>query len=243
MRDDHPTSDQDRLPTRVWPRNLALALGAAAVTFVGLRTLEPAADTSGTTADRPAQAVVTPKASASASASAPGVSTRPQVPLRQAFPAQVKAGGAVYTKVGAATLSSCTLADSVGPRLIAMINTSHGCVGEQVALYKDKQDDQFNLAVFTMKDPEDTLRMVNELSMAFQDFEVGAQAPPPSSGLRTLPPDSTMVQAFTGSGRAMVVGLGQWSDGRAADLQGLEDRLQPLQDAVGRTVFAYESHR
>jgi hypothetical protein len=78
--------------------------------------------------------------------------------------------------------------------------------------------------------------------MAFDDFEVGAQAPPPSSGLRTLSPNSTMIQAFTGSGRAMVAALGQWSDGRSTNLQALDDRLSPLQDAIGKIVFAYEAH-
>jgi hypothetical protein len=235
MRDDLTTSDQDRLPKRVWPRNLALALLAAGVTFLVLNAMQPESDPASGTA---VQAVVAPTASAGSS-SAPA---RPEIPLGRAFPARVKAGGTVYTKVGAASPASCTEPDSVGPRLIAMINTSGGCVGEQVALYKDSKDDQFNLAVFTMKDPQDTVRLVTELSMAFQDFEVGAQAPPPSSGLRTLPADSTMVQAFTGTGRAMVVGLGQWSDGRAVDLQALENRLKPLQDAVGQNVLAYETH-
>jgi hypothetical protein len=45
------------------------------------------------------------------------------------------ASGTIYTKVGATTVASCTEPDSVGPRLIAMIKESKGCVGEQVALY------------------------------------------------------------------------------------------------------------
>lgn len=225
----------DASPKRVWPRNLALALAAAALTFAVFKVVQPAPDTTGTRSGG--------AATATASAAGAAATDRPQIPLAQAFPATVTAGGALYTKVGAATMSSCTRPDSVGPRLIAMIKESKGCVGEQIALYKDKQNDQFNLAIFTMKDPKDTVRLVTELTMAFDDFEVGAQAPPPASGLRTLPPDSTMVQAFIGGGRAMVAALGQWSDGRATDLQALEDRVSALQEAIGKNVFAYESHR
>ncbi|AUG75333.1 hypothetical protein CFP65_0362 [Kitasatospora sp. MMS16-BH015] len=236
-----PAADRPR--KRVRPRNLALALGAAALAFVAFELTWPSSDR--------ATARPVPAASASASAARSATPTasataatagRPQVPLGQAFPAEVKsASGARYTKVAAATLPSCTEPDSVGPRLIALIKEGGGCVGEQVALYKDAENDQFNLAVFTMKDPAGTAHLVTGLTMAFDDFEVGAQAPPPTAGLRTLPPDSGMVQAFAGSGRAMIVGLGQWSDGRSTDRQALVDRLRPLQAEVERTVTAYES--
>jgi hypothetical protein len=102
-------------------------------------------------------------------------------------------------------------------------------------------DDQFNLAVFTMKDPHDTVKLVTELSMAFDDYEVGAQAPPPDSGLPTLPADSGLVQAFTGQQRAMVVGLAQWSNGRTSDYQKLVGRLEPLLTAVSKNVAHYET--
>ncbi|MBF9072840.1 hypothetical protein [Streptacidiphilus fuscans] len=228
-------SDGDAPQKRDWPRNLALALAAAALTFFVFKVVQPAPDTTDSRAGG--------TATATASVAGAAAADRPQIPLAQAFPAEVSAGGAVYTKVGTATMGSCTQPDSVGPRLIAMIKEGKGCVGEQIALYKDKQDDHFNLAIFTMKDPKDTVRLVTELTMAFDDFEVGAQAPPPASGLRTLPQDSSMVQAFIGNGRAMVAALGQWSDGRATDLQALEDRVSALQEAIGKNVFAYESHR
>jgi hypothetical protein len=89
--------------------------------------------------------------------------------------------------VAALTMPSCTQPDSVGPRLIEMINESKGCVGEEIALDKDGHDNQSNLAVLTMNDPQNTLRHK----------------------------------------RAMVVGLGQWSDGRTSDYQKLVDRLEP----------------
>ncbi|MFE5587863.1 hypothetical protein [Kitasatospora sp. NPDC056531] len=244
----------DPPPKRVWPRNLALALGAAALTVLGFKLLQPAEDTAptaaasapatapGTAAPAAASAEATP--TGRATSSAPAAAGRPQIPLDQVFPAEVKAAdGTVYTKVGSATLASCTQPDSVGPRLIALIKSSKGCLGEQIALYKDPQNNQFNLALFTMKDPQDTVHLVTELTMDFEDFEVGAQAPPPASGLPVLPADSGMVQAFTGAGRAMLATLGQWNDGRATDRQQLVDRLTPLQTAVGKTVFACESQR
>ncbi|MFH9347544.1 hypothetical protein [Kitasatospora sp. NPDC017646] len=225
-------------PKRVWPRNAALALGTAALTLLGFKLLQPAADTAAPAAAAPL-AALTPTAAAGTPASAAG---RPPIPLDQVFPAEVKtASGTVYTRVASAALPSCTEQDSVAPALIAVIKAGKGCVGEQVALYKDAQDDQFNLALFTMKDPMEAVDLVTRLSMHFEDFEVGAQAPPPASGLRTLPPDSGMVQAFSSAGRAMLVSLGQWSDGRATDRQQLVDLLTPLQNPVIKTVFAYES--
>ncbi|WP_159012003.1 hypothetical protein [Streptomyces sp. NRRL F-5123] len=143
------------------------------------------------------------------------------VPLAEAFPEQVGSGSGAYTKVAAATMTSCTEPDLVGPRLIGMIGASAGCVGEETALYKDAHNNQFSLAAFTMKDPVDTVKLVTELTMAFDDYEVAVQAPPPGSGLRILPADSGLVQSFTGQGRTMVVGLAQWSDGRVGDYQTL----------------------
>ncbi|MEV5988482.1 hypothetical protein AB0L85_26310 [Streptomyces sp. NPDC052051] len=138
-------------------------------------------------------------------------------------------------------MKSCTEPDSVGSALAAEINAGKGCLGEEIALYKDARDNQFNLAVFTMKDCQETVKLMTQLSMNFGDFEVAAQAPPPGSGLPTLPADSGMVQAFTGQGRAMVVGLGQWSDGRTSEYQELVDRLQPLLNAVSKNVAHYET--
>ncbi|MFF0751110.1 hypothetical protein [Streptomyces sp. NPDC004267] len=68
-----------------------------------------------------------------------------------------------------------------------------------------------------------------------------APATPAGSGLRTLPPTSGMVQSFAGTGRAMIVTLGQWSDGRTGDFQKLVDRLGPLQKAVSGATTAYET--
>ncbi|WP_371493924.1 hypothetical protein OG871_02555 [Kitasatospora sp. NBC_00374] len=251
-----PGAGPDAGPKRVWPRNLALALCAAALAFLVLKVIQPSDEES--TASAPASASAsaptagssvsaTPSASASASASAPAAAAaadRPAVPLEQVFPAEVKdAAGGVYTKLGAAVLASCVEPDSVGPRLIALIKRGKGCVSHQVALYKDAQNNQFNVSVFTMKDPKDTLHLVTELSMAFDDYQVGAQAPPPSAGLPVLAADSGMIQTFAGVDRVMIVTLGQWADGRVADYQKLTDRTSPLSDAVSKNVSAYEIKR
>lgn len=164
------------------------------------------------------------------------------IPVAEAFPGHVADGnGGTFTKVGSAVLKSCTEPDSVGSALAAEIAAGKGCLGEEIALYKDTHNNQFNLAVFTMKDPQETVKLVTQLSMNFDDYEVAAQAPPPGSGLPTLPADSGMVQAFTGQGRAMVAGLGQWSDGRKSEYQKLVDRLQPLLTAVSKNVAHYET--
>ncbi|MFF1907295.1 hypothetical protein [Kitasatospora sp. NPDC058218] len=245
--------DQDRPEPRkpVWPRNLALALAAAAVAFGAMKAVEPPSEDAGG-GTPPAAAPAVPPAAPSPTAPSAGAQSattppaaaesRPAVPLEQAFPAEVRAdSGTVYTKVAAKTLDSCTFQDSVGPRLISMIKRSKGCVSHQVALYKDARNNQFNLSVFTMREPADTVHLVTQLAMAFDDYQVGAQAPPPGSGLPTLAPDSGMIQAFTGTGRAMVVGLGQWSDGRQSDYQELTDRLDPLLKGVTANVSAHET--
>lgn len=220
----------------VWARNAALVLLVASAAALALYvTGSPSEGDAGAEAGPASASPVSPTAAATAA-------VPPMIPLADAFPAEVKDGtGATFTRVGSAVLRSCTEPDSVGPALAAMIEESKGCVGEQIALYKDAQNNQFNLAVFTMKDPKDTVMLVTRLTMAFDDYQVAAQAPPPGSGLRTLPADSGMVQSFTGHDRAMLVGLAQWSDGRVRDYQQLVDRLGPLQKAIAKNVGAYET--
>ncbi|MFD3700449.1 hypothetical protein ACFWUZ_30720 [Streptomyces sp. NPDC058646] len=241
-------------PRRAWPRNLALGLVAAGAAFAVLKYTGGSAD-DGTAAPAPAAPAPTPSAPAGATSAAPSAAlsaapsrgaaaadaARPMMPLAELFPAEVEgASGTTFTRLGSTVMRSCTEPDGVGPRLAAMIEASAGCVGEQIAFYKDDRNNQFNVAVFTMKDPLDTLRMVTGLSMAFDDHQVAVQAPPPGSGLPTLPADSGLVQGFTGHGRVMVVAMGQWSDGRTAQFQQLVDRMKPLQDAVSDKVGTHE---
>ncbi|MFF9198870.1 hypothetical protein ACF09L_27075 [Streptomyces sp. NPDC014779] len=228
---------------RVWPRNAALALAAAGAAFLVLKLTgtAPAGGDGGAPEDEAAPSVTPAAPSTTAAATPASAAARPMIPLDDVFPAAVPDGkGGRFTKVGAAVLNSCKEPGAVGPRLAALIDASKGCVGEQVALYKDGRNNQYNIAVFTMKDPVDTLHLVTELSAAFDDYQVAAQAPPAGSGLRTLSPTSGMVQSFAGVGRTMVVGLGQWSDGRTADFQKLVDQLTPLQNAVSTKTAAYE---
>ncbi|MFF4579534.1 hypothetical protein [Streptomyces sp. NPDC001389] len=238
--------------TRTWPIVLGLCLLMAALALVTLEMTDPADEervtarprhTPSAPAATGAPAAPAATASPTAPASPPATGTdRPMVPLADVFPSQVPDGaGGAFTLVGAKVLDSCTRPDSVGPRLTRMISEGKGCVGEQVALYKDAQDNQFNLAVFTLRDPRDTVRVVTNLSTALDDYQVGPQAPPPGSGLTTLGPETGLVQSFTGVGRVMVVGLGQWSDGRSGDFQKLVDRLRPLQNEAGARVDRYEN--
>ncbi|MFD0278211.1 hypothetical protein ACFVHB_30475 [Kitasatospora sp. NPDC127111] len=228
---DRPTPPKQKA---VWPRNLALSLAAAAVAFGVVKTLEPAEDGGGGKAAGPARASAAPSAAASA---------RPAVPLDQAFPAEVKgASGTVYTRVTAKALTSCTPDGSVGPRLSALVKQSKGCLGQQVALYKDDRDNRFSLAVLTLQDPVDTMHLVMQLSRNFTEFQVPAQDAPLGWGLPALPADSGKVQSFGAVGRAVVVGVGQWSDGRTGDFQKLVDRLDPLREAVTKNAGAHELH-
>ncbi|WP_158997802.1 hypothetical protein [Streptomyces aureus] len=229
------------VPKRVWPRNAVVSAAAAALATVALLAVnyttlpspdhEAAAPATTTAAPTPRVSMTTARAT-----------ERPAILLSEAFPVHVADGdGETFTRLGSAALKSCTEPDSVGPVLAGEIAAGKGCLGEEIALYKDTHDNQFNLAIFTMKDPQETVKLVTQLTMNFNDYEVAAQAPPPGSGLPTLPADSGMVQAFTGQGRAMVVGLGQWSDGRTSEYQKLVDRLEPLLKAVSKNVAHYET--
>jgi hypothetical protein len=225
---------------RGWPWGVGALVVAVAVAAV--LVLRPAASQPGedVATAAPATAAATPSPAAS---TAQPASVRAMVTPEEAFPAHVGSGERAFSRVDAATMRSCTEPDAVGQRLIAMIHESAGCLGEETALYKDAHSDQFTLAVFTMRDPMDALKLVTELSTAFDDYEVGTLAPPPGSGLPTLPSGSGRVQGFTGAQRVMVVGLAQWSDGRTGDYQELVNRLQPLLTAVSTNVARYESAR
>ncbi|MDH6136686.1 hypothetical protein P3T37_006117 [Kitasatospora sp. MAA4] len=169
----------------------------------------------------PSAAVST--ATASGSANPAGV-----VPL-SVFPAQA-AGG--FTLVGERTDTSCTGTDTVAPTLAGMITQSHGCLGVDLALYKDAGGNQYNLTLFTLKDPVDAVEIVSTLGMHPDDYEVAVQVPPIGSGLKELPADSGLVQAFGSAGNAALVGMAQWSDGHTGDFQKLEDQLAPLDDQI-----------
>lgn len=225
---------------RVWPWGVGALVVAVAV--VAVLVLRPATSSPGedVATAPPAAPAATPSSEPS---TAHPASVRAMVTPEEAFPAHVGSGETAFSKVDAATMKSCTEPDAVGQRLIGMIDESAGCIGEETALYKDAHGDQFTLAVFTMQDPQDALKLVTELSTAFDDYEVGTLAPPPGSGLPTLPAGSGRVQGFTGGQRVMVVGLAQWSDGRTGDYQELVNRLQPLLTAVSTNVARYESAR
>ncbi|WP_030268408.1 hypothetical protein [Streptomyces sp. NRRL B-24484] len=192
----------------MWPRYAALAAAAAVLTVLAFRFVGPdedgersAAPTAGATA-----ATAAPSASSSASSSASAAARlpdRPPAPLADLFPAEVRtASGAVYTRVVSEDLGTCPEPTWVGPDLAALIAEGKGCLGHQVALYKDARNNRFNPAVFTMRDQADTVKPVTRLVVDHDSYQVGAQVPPPGSGLPTLARDSGLVQAFSGVGRS-----------------------------------------
>jgi hypothetical protein len=229
----NPESPEPSRPKRAWPRNLALAVIAGAVTAAVVQYQH--------THTRPVAAAAAP--SAPARKAAPAVAPKkgevvlPEPAIGRIFPASVTgSGGTVYTRVGTATIPSCTDADMVGPTLAGMIVQSKGCVGMEVALYKDAAKDQFNLAVFTMKDPVDAVTIMGALAADPTDYEVGTEAPPPGSGLPTLSATSGLVQSFAGADNVMTVAVGQWSDGRSSDYEQLENLTAPLMTSVNSLI-------
>ncbi|MFG2693036.1 hypothetical protein [Kitasatospora sp. NPDC048407] len=150
------------------------------------------------------------------------------------FPKQVQG----FTLVAAVQNPSCTGPDTVGATLAGMIAQGKGCLGVDLALYKDADGNQYNLALFTMKDPVEALHLVTFLAGNADTYQVAVQLPPKDSGLRELPADSGLVQNFGSYGHGMLVGMAQWSDGRTADFNKLADRLKPLTDAVMKDIPA-----
>ncbi|MFG2820116.1 hypothetical protein ACGFX4_11880 [Kitasatospora sp. NPDC048365] len=185
----------------------------------------PASPTAAATGS-PAPADAT-TATPSASASGARTMATAAIPL-SVFPQQVQG----YTLVAAKADPVCTGADTVAPALAGKITQSQGCLGVDLAIYRDADGNQYNLALFTMKDPLDAFHLVSWLAQDPMDYEVVVQLPPVESGLRALPADSGLVQAFSSYGSGMLVGMAQWSDGRTADFGKLVDQLSPLTKAV-----------
>ncbi|MGW7524023.1 hypothetical protein [Streptomyces sp. NPDC054783] len=158
----------------------------------------------------------------------------PMLTEDQAFPAHVDG----YAKVMQTGGPNCTSA--IGPNLARLIRESKGCQGVIGALYKDGSDNQYTIVAFGMKDRADVVRLTTILTMNDTDYEVPVLRPPAGSGLKTLPADSGVAQAFAGDDRLLVVGMAQWSDGRAADFGGLADELRPLMERVRKEAGAHD---
>jgi hypothetical protein len=254
-RGDAPSSDdaaakQARRPVpRVWPRNLALAviIGALAVAVVGTMRQKNSPRASGTAATS-AKATSAVASSGGTRTAGPTASGTPlsttsangavsQIALAQLFPQTVHGtNGTVYTLVTAGALNNCVDSDMVAPTLAGLFAQSNGCVGGEGALYMDAAKDQFNMTIFTLKDPADVISILTYLSSNPTDFEVGALQPPAGSGLAALSATSGIIQGFASAGHYLGVYMAQWSDGRAADYGSLQKLLTPLQNAVSANV-------
>lgn len=231
--DGAATSGKGSATGRVWPRNLAIAvvIGALTVGYVEMTRHNGSSGAPSLSAASSAPSVVR---SASGSASAGAVS---QIPVSQLFPRTVQgADGTVYSLVTAGPLNSCINSDMVAATLAGLFAQSKGCLGGEGALYKDAAKDQFNMTVFTLRDPVDVVSILTEISMDPNDFEVGALVPPAGSGLASLSANSGIIQQFASSGHYLGVFMAQWSDGRAADYGSLQKLLNPLQSAVSATM-------
>ncbi|MGK4584166.1 hypothetical protein [Kitasatospora sp. HPMI-4] len=202
---------------------LAVAAGAMAYLVWSAHPLKQTA--------APAPAVTAASGSGAPSPSSPAALATAAIPLT-VFPDQVQG----YTRVARNANPKCTGTDTVRPTLAALIEQSHGCLGADLAYYKDADGNEYNLVLFTMKDPVDAVHLTMVLGADPGDYQVAVQLPPAGSGLRELPADSGLVQQFAGTGNAVIVGLAQWSDGRSSDFQQLEDRLTPLVKAVAERV-------
>lgn len=247
---------------RVWPRNVAIAVTAGALVVGGVlatrhkspqgaakasaastaHTATPNPNPSASSVDANASTDVGAGADVDASAGAGatgavGLGAASQIPISQLYPKTVHGpNGSVYTLVTAGPLHNCIDSDMVGPTLAGLFARSNGCAGGEGALYKDSSNDQFNMTVFTLKDPVDVITIVNDLAMDQSDFEVGALQPPAGSGLTALSATSGIIQQFGSAGHYMGVFMAQWSDGRTADYGSLQDLLTPLQNNVSATM-------
>ncbi|MFF2080095.1 hypothetical protein ACFVXG_35710 [Kitasatospora sp. NPDC058162] len=159
--------------------------------------------------------------------------TKVAVPL-SVFPARVQG----YTRVSAEARASCTSTDTVAATLAGLITQSQGCLGVELALYKDADGNQYNLGLLTLKDQGDLAHVMTVLGSHPESRQVAIHLAPKDSGLRPLPLDSPFVQGFSAYGHSMLVGSAQWSDGRGSDLDQLSKLLARLTNAVITNVPA-----
>ncbi|MFI6154313.1 hypothetical protein ACIBCA_16705 [Kitasatospora sp. NPDC051170] len=221
-------------------RHIVLPLAAALLVVAGVSAYTlTKADPDPAPAAAPAPA---PSVSAQPAAAAPAASNSPSekalsgvpdsaIPM-SVFPAQVEG----YTLLSGVTQPSCTSAESVGPSLAGLITQGQGCVGVDFALYRDAEGNQYNLALFTMKDQMDSIHIINVLAVHPESYQAGVQVPAKDSGLRVLPEKSPFVEGFSSLGHGMLLGKGQWSDGRGTDFDKLQGKLTALTAAVMKNV-------
>ncbi|MEU9046186.1 MULTISPECIES: hypothetical protein [unclassified Kitasatospora] len=227
-------------------RRLLLPVAAALLVAAGaaaslLRPSDPDPAPAAAAPPAPTAAAAPPSSAPSPHAATPSIGApsaasdgpTSAIPL-SVFPAQVQG----YTLVADVAHPSCTGPDTVAPTLAGLITQGHGCLGVDLALYKDAEGNQYNLALFTMKDPGDSVHLVTLLGSHPEAYEVAVHIPPTDSGLSRLPADSGLVQGFASYGHGMLIGMAQWSDGRTADFDKLSKQLSPLTEAVINNVPA-----
>ncbi|MFF4341866.1 hypothetical protein ACFY00_18265 [Kitasatospora sp. NPDC001540] len=213
---------------------LLVAAGAGAYALRSTRAEPAAAPAPSAPASRSASpsAPASPAAPTSALAgSLPSDDPTATLPL-SIFPARVEG----YTLVAKTTNPVCTGADTVSPILAGLIVQGSGCLGVDQALYKDADGNQYNLVLFTMKDPAKAAHLVMSLAEIADKPQVVGLVPPADSGLRHLPDDSGTVQHFIGASHHIMIGTARWSDGRTRDFNTLVGQLSPLSITVARNI-------
>ncbi|MER7674891.1 hypothetical protein ABTY61_41415 [Kitasatospora sp. NPDC096128] len=228
---DRQPAEQSSRRRLLLPAAAALLVAAGAAAYL-LRPggQEPAAAPASAVTAVPAATGATappPSAPASNDMTAQAGAPTEAVPL-SVFPARVQG----YTRLSAEARASCTGTDTVAATLAGLITQSQGCLGVELALYKDADGNQYNLGLLTLKDQGDLAHVMTVLGSHPESRQVAIHLPPKDSGLRTLPLDSAFVQRFSAYGHSMLVGSAQWSDGRSSDLDQLSKLLAPLTDAV-----------
>ncbi|BAJ26772.1 MULTISPECIES: hypothetical protein [Kitasatospora] len=205
--------------------------GAAAAPASSAPAASASASASSSAAAASPKATPSAKASPSAKAAAPSSGALSGAIPLSVFPQQVQG----YTLVAKQENPVCTGAETVSPTLAGLITQGAGCAGIAQALYRDAAGNQYNLALFTMVDPMDSIDLVNRLS-GVREPQVAVLLPPKTSGLTALAADSGIVQNFAVHDHGMLIGMAQWADGRTADYNELVTLLVPLTQAVENRI-------
>lgn len=232
-------------PKRVWPRVLAAVVGATAISGVlwwtGATRWIPAWNQAATAAAPAASAkpARSARATPAASSSTESAALSP-IPPSRAFPDAVPGpSGEQYTKVDDIALPDCTELQSFSASLAAAAAQIHGCRAMDIALYKDAENNQFNLVLVTMQDPASSAALFAAVHANPAGFPVKAQRPPTGSGLPPLGVGTLKMQTFISKDRVFIVGTGQWANGSADRQQQLTDLLNPLTVAVAKQASVY----
>ncbi|QKW18283.1 hypothetical protein HUT16_03670 [Kitasatospora sp. NA04385] len=212
---------------------LLVVAGTAAYAYDTVRSTPPTAPPAAASPARPGSSA-SPGSSA-APADPAGLSDAAPTaaaPL-SVFPERVQG----YTLVKKVANPVCTGADTVAPTLAGLIAQGKGCLGVDLAMYRDAAGNEYNLVLFTMKDADDAKQLLLWLGDHIGTYPVVVQLPPDDSGLRQLPADSGLVESYAAQGNYLLAGMAQWADGHTGNFNDLVARLTPLIDSTAHGLY------